>query len=175
MKRVAALAAAIVLAALAALHLVWTHSVWPLPTREAFARTVLGASSVARFPSPAATCVVAALLLVTALIALARAGLARWPLPAWTLRLGAWISGGVLTLRGLTGLAQAILAPQRTTHEFTLWSGWLYSPLALGLGLVLLFNRRRCPASSRGPAPRAARARCPRAAADSRGSSRPPA
>jgi hypothetical protein len=142
-RRAVAVAEAVVLAAIAALHLVWTRSPWPLSTREAFARTVLGEAGAARLPSTAASCVVAALLLVTALIALAQAGLARWPLPAWTLRWGAFVSGGVLALRGVAGIAQAIFAPAATPPEFTVWSGWLYSPLALALGLVLLFNRRR--------------------------------
>jgi hypothetical protein len=142
-NRALAVAAAVVLAAIAALHLVWTRSPWPLPTREAFARTVLGQSSTGGMPSDGATDLVAALVLSTAFIALARVDLVRWPLPAWMLHWGARISGGVLALRGVAGIAQAIFAPTATTPEFTALSGRFYSPLALGLGLVLLFNRRR--------------------------------
>jgi hypothetical protein len=141
--RGAAIGAAVLLAAIAALHVVWTRSPWPCATREAFARTVLGTAHAVQMPSDGATYVVALLLLVAAWIALARVTLLPWPAPAWTLRVGAYVAGGVLALRGVAGIAQAILQPAATTPEFAFWSGWCYSPLALALGVALIMARSR--------------------------------
>lgn len=144
-----ALGTAGTLVGLSVLHVIWTLSPWPLADWGTFRRTVLGradiagAVSPARAPSPpgvAATWAVAALLAFTAWIALASMRLAPWPMPEWMLFWGARIAGGVLMCRGVAGLALALAAPLATTPEFTRWSGRLYSPLALLLGLSLLLN-----------------------------------
>ncbi len=141
--RAAAVLTAGVLVALAALHVVWLRSPWPLADRVAFRRTVLGRPEAIGDPGPAPTLVVTALLLAAAWIALARGAGAPWPFPAWMLRWGSRVAGGVLVLRGVAGLAQAFAVPRWTTPEFAFWSGRLYSPLALALGLALLLNRAR--------------------------------
>lgn len=79
---------------------------------------------------------VAALLAVTALIALALADLVGWPLPSWMLRAGGWGAGAVLALRGVGGLVSTLVLHQGTP-EFRRWNLALYSPLTLALGTAL--------------------------------------
>lgn len=133
MPRAIAVSAAVVLSALALLHVVWTRSPWPLSTRQEFLETLIGSEDVGRHPTLAMTLVVAGLLLAAAWVLLARVALLPWWLPVWMLRWGPHVIASVLLLRGVGGLIASGLL-HLSTRAFEYWDIRLYSPLSLALG-----------------------------------------
>lgn len=133
--RIAAVAAALVLAALSSLHLVWLRSPWPLTSRERFLETVVGQTDPSSGPSPWMTLAVACLLAVAAWLVLAGAGFVRGLLPHRVLNAMTWILAAVLLLRGAAGLVLSGVIGQGPA-SFRFWDLVLYSPLTLALGTV---------------------------------------
>ncbi|MFI2370837.1 DUF3995 domain-containing protein [Streptomyces sp. NPDC018833] len=123
--------AAFGLAAVGALHGIWTFSPWPLANRAEFARTVVGVAE-ADLPTPELTAAVAAALGAASYVIAARAGLVPQAGPRRVVRQGVWGVAGVLLLRGAVGLVSSALTGRPT--EFTRWDLALYSPLCLALG-----------------------------------------
>lgn len=125
--------AAVVVAALlavAVLHGLWTTTTWPLPSREAYARLVVGVS-VADLPSAGMTAGVALLVTLAAVLVAMEGGLVAAVGPRWIRRLGVWIVAGVLGARGLGGLVADIAAPDYAPAGFVRLDLAAYSPLCL--------------------------------------------
>ncbi|MBN3932308.1 DUF3995 domain-containing protein [Streptomyces verrucosisporus] len=133
--RPAAAVAALTLAALSFLHLLWLRSPWPLAGRERFLETVVGRTAPSAAPPPWATLAVACLLAVAAWLVLARAGIVRGLLPHRVLNAMAWILAAVLLLRGAAGLVLSGVLGQGPA-PFRFWDLVLYSPLTLALGTI---------------------------------------
>lgn len=128
-------AVAVVLALVGALHVLWSVSTWPLPDREAFARTVVGTQE-SQLPSAGMTLAVAGLLFAGAYLVASGAGAAPAIGPRWVHRAGIWTVAAVLTVRGAGGLTTDVVAGvagEGTT--FIAWDAALYSPLCLALGV----------------------------------------
>ncbi|MFI1395907.1 DUF3995 domain-containing protein [Streptomyces sp. NPDC020681] len=123
--------AAVGLAAVGALHGIWTFSPWPLVSRADFARTVVGVAE-ADLPTAELTAAVAAALGAASYVVAAQADLFPQVRPRRLVRLSVWGVSGVLLLRGAAGLATSALTSRPT--DFTRWDLALYSPLCLALG-----------------------------------------
>lgn len=127
------------LGAIGAIHAAWAAgSTWPYGDATTLTRSVLGVPEAADFPPPGLTLVVTGALAITGGAALARTSGSEQ-----VRRLGRLITlpaAAVLTIRGLGGFAQSLLAPTAATPEFTRNDLLLYSPLCLALaaGLVAL-------------------------------------
>jgi hypothetical protein len=127
-----ALALAIPLTAIAALHAYWgIGGVWPGTDRASCARAVVGFNNL--MPSPAACFAVAIVILVTLLVALALGGWFATPLDRIRL-------SGMALLIGLGFLARGVAGYtpwwRRLTPEqpFARLDTRFYSPLCLALG-----------------------------------------
>ncbi|GAA2409664.1 hypothetical protein GCM10010404_79490 [Nonomuraea africana] len=127
--------AALGLAAVGALHAVWTFSPWPLASRADFARTVVGVAE-ADAPGPGLTAAVAAALGTAGFLVAAQAGLAPRVLPTRLGTLATWAIAGGLLLRGGAGLATSALAKPT---DYTRWDLVAYSPLCLTLGALTAY------------------------------------
>ncbi|MFH0245719.1 DUF3995 domain-containing protein [Streptomyces sp. HK10] len=149
--RPAAAVAALVLAALSSLHLVWLRSPWPLTGRERFLETVVGRTDPSSGPPPWMTLAVACLLAAAAWLLLARAGLVRGFLPHRILNAATGIVAVVLLLRGAAGLVLSGVIGQGPA-PFRFWDLVLYSPLTLALGTVALLVTRTPAVRPRRPA-----------------------
>jgi len=136
-RRVAALSAALVLAALGLLHVVWLRSTWPFATREQMLRTVVGSLDADKAPSVAATAIVAALLFMAAWIVLAAGHWAIWPLPARSRRIAMQVLGCTFLMRAVAGWVVSgwLKLP---VEPFRHWDIWLYAPLTMLLGVAAL-------------------------------------
>ncbi|MCI0384343.1 DUF3995 domain-containing protein [Streptomyces sp. CNQ085] len=134
-RRPAAAAAALVLAALSFLHLLWLSSPWPLTSRQRFLETVAGQTGPSSGPPPWMTLAVACLLAVAAWLILARAGFVRGFLPYRVLNVATGTVAAVLLLRGAAGLVLSGVVGQGPA-PFRFWDLVLYSPLTLALGTV---------------------------------------
>ena len=101
-------ALALVLAALAGVHLYWAAGgVWPGTDQKSCARAVAGFKGIDRMPPPAAAVGVALALVVSALLALVLTGSIVAPLPAWLLVLAAACASLVFLGRGIAGFTPA--------------------------------------------------------------------
>lgn len=120
----------VVLADLAALHLLWALRVW-LPTghERSLARAVLGTRGVEHMPGPVACLVVATALAVAA------------SLPWWDAfglqRAALLAAGAVFACRGVAAYVPAWerLTPE---HPFRKLDRAVYGPLCLALGLLAI-------------------------------------
>jgi len=123
--------AAIVIAALAALHVYWAlGGRWPGRNDTDLARRVIGTT---RFPSPVACLAVAAALLAaggSVLLASVGAG-------GQLVRAFAWATFAVFLLRGVGGFLDGKVRPSIRHHPYHRANLLLYSPLCLVIaGLV---------------------------------------
>jgi Protein of unknown function (DUF3995) len=105
------------LLAIAVLHLAWTAGAsWPEASREALALAVIGRPA---FPSRAACLIVAAALVAFAL----------GPVPPV-------VVGAIFAARGLLGFVEPWLRREIHGTAYEAYSRFIYSPLALAIGVV---------------------------------------
>jgi len=134
MVRGVAMLAAAVLFSLAALHVYWAGggrwgSDVAIPKR--------GAQPLFA-PGPAATLIVAALLLAAALVLLGRVGLWGSWIPHWIFVTGSWTLAVVFAARVVGDLRWVGLFKRVRGTPFAWWDTWLYVPLAGLLALAAL-------------------------------------
>lgn len=134
MARGVAMLAAAVLFSLAALHVYWAGggrwgSDVTIPKR--------GAQPLFA-PGPAATLIVAVLLLAAALVLLGRVGLWGSWIPIWIFVAGSWTLAVVFAARVVGDLRWVGLFKQVRGTPFAWWDTWLYVPLAGLLALAAL-------------------------------------
>lgn len=123
--------AAVVLAAIGILHVVWGFSPWPAPSHRSLARYVWGRGGM---PSRAACLTVGIGLAIAAYGVLAVLGDLPDLGPHWLHVAGIWALASVLLLRGLAGPLLNLGAGR----EFARWNLIAYSPLCAALGLCVL-------------------------------------
>jgi hypothetical protein len=139
----AALASALVLGAVAALHVHWAlGGVWPGRDAESLARTVVGGPAGTPMPSPGACLGVALVLLGAAWVLLAASGLVAHLLPSAAVRALAWACAAVFALRGAYGFFDARVRPSTRGSRFERLNVIVYSPLCLGLALATVLVLR---------------------------------
>lgn len=119
----------VALVLIAALHVVWMFSPWPLRTPEELARKVVGVE-LDGLPSKPLTSAVVVALLVAAYLVGARGGVVGAPGPWWLVAVGAGGVAFVLLGRGVYGLGTSL---GRDT-EYARRDVRFYSPLCLVLG-----------------------------------------
>ena len=125
------------LAAIAGLHIAWgLGSAFPFRTRANLADAVIGSVDV---PPPVA-CYAVAAALTTASLLVADVGI----LPPRVRRLGRIVIAGVLTIRGVAGIAGRTdaLSPGSTSPRFHRLDRRVYSPLCLALGAAITTSAR---------------------------------
>ncbi|MEV6523640.1 DUF3995 domain-containing protein [Longispora sp. NPDC051575] len=128
--------AAVALALVAALHVVWAFSPWPLASRADFARLVVGVPEDG-LPSRPLTLLVAGLIAAAGYVVAARAALLPEVGPSWVVEVGAFVVAGVLGLRGAAGLVSSGMRGG-AAPDFDRLDLRYYSPLCLVLaGLTL--------------------------------------
>jgi hypothetical protein len=139
MVDVVAVVAAVILLAIAGLHLLWAAGV-PWPARDAASLGALvvggGGDGRGRMPPPWATVAVALTLVLVAAGALAVRGLVATPAPA-AVRALTWLAAGALAARGLGGFFEARWRPHVRALPYGRWNQRLYSPLCLALAAAL--------------------------------------
>lgn len=121
------------LAVLAALHVRWAFSSWPLPDRARFAEVVVG-TSADKVPSGNAMCTVAGLLGSASLL-VARCGAPGPERPGRIAFLGTRTVAGVLVARAAGGFVVSGLAVGNAPAPFRRLDLTVYSPLCLLLGV----------------------------------------
>lgn len=129
-----ALSIALVLGAIAALHVYWgLGGVWPGHDEKSCARAIAGFRGIERMPSLAASLAVAAALLAAAVVALALAALIRVPMPSALLVLAGAGAAAIFLGRGVAGFTPAW---RRLTPEqpFARNDRRFFSPLCLAIG-----------------------------------------
>ena len=129
-----AIAVAAVIFALALLHAFWGFGgVWPAADSESLSRTVTGFEHRQRMPPPAASFIVSAWLLYTAVLALVLGGVIDSPFPYFLLGPSALTTTLIFLARGVIGYTKAWrrLTPM---EPFASFDRLLYSPLCLLLG-----------------------------------------
>ena len=128
---------ALVLVALAALHIFWgLGGVWPGRTPGDLARRVVGGPPGMSAPPPWACYAVAALLLLGAWMPLAFIGFFSAPLPPTVILWGLYGMAGVFFLRGVLGYFMERWRPSTVGSPFVRLNRVVYSPLCLLLGLL---------------------------------------
>ncbi len=129
--------ALLILAAIAALHLLWAVRIWwPIADESELVRAVAGFPNTDRMPPPVACLVVALAVLIAAIPpVLALSG----PQLSGLARLVALGAGTVFLARGLIGITPfwARMTPEQ---PFRRLDRRYYSPLISALGVVFLLN-----------------------------------
>ncbi|MFB6891827.1 DUF3995 domain-containing protein [Kitasatospora sp. NPDC056327] len=120
------------LAAVGALHAVWTVTPWPLRTPGEFADTVVGSGE--GVPPVAACLAVAGALGTAAYLVAAEAGVAPAVGPARVRRAGVRTVAAVLLARGAGGLVVSGLGLAGSSERFRRMDTRYYAPLCLALG-----------------------------------------
>lgn len=132
----AAIVAAVVFTIIAGIHAYWAlGGVWPGTDRDSLHRTVVGGAPGRHSPGPAATWLVAVLLLGAALTVLGATGLLSLPVPRPWLRTAALVGAALLLLRGLQGFVDTRMRPATVGSPFARLNVRFYSPLCLVLAL----------------------------------------
>ncbi|MHA7872553.1 MAG: DUF3995 domain-containing protein [Hyphococcus sp.] len=127
----------ILLAGIATIHVYWAFGGhWPAANEQELVETVIGVPNMPNMPSTRSTLVVAALILLTAYIALAAGGVVRLA-PIWFVRLMAAGAGLVFFARGVAGyffdtVAWTPVEPFATLNRF------FYSPVCLAIAVAFL-------------------------------------
>lgn len=130
--------AALLLAALAGLHVYWgTGGVWPGTDPKSCARAVAGFKGIERMPPPASAFAVAATLAAVALIALTLGGAIDPLLPGLFVSLAGLGAAAIFLGRGIAGFTPAW---RRLTPEmpFARNDRLFFSPLCLTIGAALI-------------------------------------
>ncbi|MFC3164772.1 DUF3995 domain-containing protein [Ciceribacter thiooxidans] len=135
-----ALLLAVLLLAIAALHLAWAAgSTFPAASERELVRMVVGFKGQEQMPPPAAAVLVAVALAVAAYVALALASLSVWPFWRWSLTFAGMVLAFVFLARGVAAYLPAWRArvPQQ---PFARLDRRYYGPLCLviGAGFTLL-------------------------------------
>lgn len=121
------LAAALVLLALAAVHVMWAFGVsWPSPSARKAPSYVIGFSEGAKLPSVPATLTVAVVLVAMAW--------ASWHGPRWA----AFATAAVLGARGVYGPLERFVRPSIVGKPYAILSAAFYSPLCLFLAALIV-------------------------------------
>ena len=94
-------------------------------------------------PSTAATLVVAGLLAAAALVVLVRAGILLAGVPPILASVACSTLGAILVLRGIGEFRLVGFFKSVRGTAFARWDSWLYSPLALALGLAAIWLATR--------------------------------
>lgn len=134
-----ALATAVVLLAIAGLHVYWAAGGrWPGHDAASLNAKVVGDRPGAPMPPRFATIVVSAGISGIALGALAARGLIALPLPG-VVRVLTWIAAGVLAARGIGGFFEPWLRPHTVALPYGRLNRRIYSPLCVALagGLIV--------------------------------------
>jgi hypothetical protein len=132
----AAIVAAVMFVSIAAVHAYWAMGgLWPGTDTDSLHRMVVGGAPGRFSPGPAATWIVAALLLGAALTVLGGAGLVPLPVPRPWLRTAALVGAAVLLIRGLQGFVDTRMRPDTAGGPFARLNVWIYSPLCLVLSV----------------------------------------
>jgi hypothetical protein len=130
------------LAAVAALHVIWAASPWPFATRAEFARTIVGVQ-VEQSPAPALCLLVAGALFAGTAVVLVGAGLLHIAVPNRFVRVGLWVLAGVLALRGVVGLLTSATDLTTAPWVYRHLDLMIYSPLCLLLAVGVAYTIRR--------------------------------
>jgi hypothetical protein len=138
-QRLVAFALAAVFTLLSALHIAWAFG----GKLAAGAVIPVVDGRPALRPSPAATLVVAGLLAAAALVVLIRAGLLLADFPPLLASVACSTLGAILVLRGIGEFRLVGLFKSVRGTAFARWDSWLYSPLALALGIAALWLATR--------------------------------
>lgn len=132
--------AAVGLAVVGLFHFLWAFSPWPLANWSDFALVVLGAPD-AKVPAllPPASVAVALGLLAAAYLVSARTALVSMAGPQWVYRFGVWAVAVIMLTRAtLLGFIPSGLDLIGSPHVYIKWDLWLYSPVCLVLGVLLV-------------------------------------
>ncbi|MEU7907391.1 molybdopterin-dependent oxidoreductase [Actinoplanes sp. NPDC049118] len=134
--RSAASLAALLFLATSAVHLYWAGGGrWPGTDEASLAQRVIGDST--RFPSPAATTVVACTLAAAALLLLTRSGVLRLPLPRRVVAIGVGAIVVAVAARGLLGgVTSGVAVANGTRVPYFRLDLIAYSPLCLLLATL---------------------------------------
>jgi hypothetical protein len=130
---------AVVLLAIAGLHVYWAAGGrWPGHDEASLNALVVGGRPGAPMPPPFASIAVSAGISGIALGAVAARGLIELPLPG-VVRVLTWIAAGVLAVRGLGGFFDLRLRPHTIALPFGRLNRRIYSPLCVALagGLIV--------------------------------------
>ncbi len=135
-----ALLLAVLLLAIAALHLVWAAgSTFPAASERELVRMVVGFKRQEQMPPRPASALVAAALVAAAYVALALASLCVWPLGGWSLASAGMVLAFIFLARGVAAYLPAwrVRVPQQ---PFARLDRRYYGPLCLviGAGFTLL-------------------------------------
>jgi Protein of unknown function (DUF3995) len=134
-----AILTAVVLLAIAGLHVYWAAGGrWPGHDAASLNAKVVGSRSGASMPSRSPTIAVSVGISGMALGALAARGLIALPLPG-VVHVLTWIAAGVLAARGLGGFFDLRLRPHTVALPFGRLNRRIYSPLCVALagGLIV--------------------------------------
>lgn len=123
---------------IAALHLVWVASPWPLATRADLARDVVGRpdGSLPRAQFVPATLAVGVALGVAALLVAQDGGALASPLSEGIARGGTWVVAAVFGARGVFGLVESSAGLGDHPASYRRLDLRIYSPLCLVLGVL---------------------------------------
>jgi hypothetical protein len=133
-----AILTAVVLLAIAGLHVYWAAGGrWPGHDAAALNAMVVGDRPGASMPPRLVTLAVGAGISGIALGALAARGLIALPLPGGV-RVLTWIAAGVLAARGLGGFFEPRLRPHTIALPYGRLNRWIYSPLCIALAAGLI-------------------------------------
>ena len=139
MSAISGLIAAFILFVIAGLHALWGMKIyWPAASEASLARSVVGAERITQMPSPAACFVVAAFLLAITVLVLVLQGSLRFAwLPNWITIICGFGAASVFLLRGIVGFLP-FWARATPEQPFRSYDFWVYSPLCIALGCVVL-------------------------------------
>lgn len=138
-KVLLALGVAVVLLAIAAIHIYWAvGGWWPGSDEESLVQTVMGGPPGTPMPGSAACLGVAAVFLAAALLVLHLGGVAKLPVLPLIARPAAGVLGGILALRGAFGFFEERLRPSVGGSRYARLNVCFYSPLCLVLAALVL-------------------------------------
>jgi hypothetical protein len=138
-QKIVAVALATVFSLLCALHVAWAFG--GKLASGAVIPVVEGRPALQ--PTRATTLVVAGLLAAAALVVLVRAGVLLAGFPPILASVACSTLGAILVLRGIGEFRLVGLFKSVRGTSFATWDSWLYSPLALALGLAALWLATR--------------------------------